>query len=242
MKDPKLSDKLSFIVYEYKKSPRFFEVSKRSLRAFFVLFPTISTIFLIAGLIGIFQLHLVSHKGTTINSGDRTVNALEQMQVQLKELADERNKLLEKLQSPENAASNQQFLFKIPKAQSDLTTQALFQMDEVKLSSTDNETTATFNLVNITKDNQKITGHFHVMLKTAKGFFFFPKNLTQTASEYIAFSDGEQFTTSRFRPVVATFPIGKNELLEAPQAVILKVFVFSRTGDLIFVKSMTPTL
>ena len=140
MKDPKLANKLSFIVYEYKKSPRFFEVSKRSLRAFFVLFPTISTIFLIAGLIGIFQLHLVNNKGATSdNSEDRAKNAIEQIQVQLKQVTEERNLLQEKLQAPENTANNEQFIFRIPKGQTDLTAQAMFQMDEVKFSSNDND-------------------------------------------------------------------------------------------------------
>ncbi|MCK5884209.1 MAG: hypothetical protein KAG61_11005 [Bacteriovoracaceae bacterium] len=235
----KLKNKISFIVYEYKRPPRFFEMKKSTLRSFFIFFPTISTIFFIAGIISLVQLNIfVNKKESSKVTGLRT--QIELLKTEVVTAKDETEKLYKKFETTESKITNSQLLFSIPPAQLDLTENSFFKAEKVSVSSTEKETKLNFNLVNITKGNKRISGYFHILVKTGSGYYFYPNTITQTGSEFINFANGESFTTSRFRPVRAVLPISKKEFEASKDHMVYKVFIFSRGGDLIFVKNLTP--
>lgn len=235
----KLKNKLSFIVYEYKRPPRFFEVKKSTLRAFFIFFPTISTIFFIAGIVSLVQLHIfVNKKESSKVTGLR--EQIEKLQSEVTVAKEETEKLYKKFETTESKIINSQLLFSVPPAQLDLTANSFFKAENISVVSTAKDTRLNFNLVNITEGNKRISGYFHILVKTRSGYYFYPKTITQTDSEYINFASGESFTTSRFRPVNAILPITKEDFDASKEQLVFKVFVFSRGGDLIFVEKLTP--
>ncbi len=235
----KLKNKLSFIVYEYKRPPRFFEVKKSTLRTFFIFFPTISTIFFIAGIISLVQLHIFINKK---ESGKVTAlrTEIKGLKEEVTKAKSETENLYKKIENTESKITNSQLLFEIPPAQLDLTANSFFKSENITVKSNDQKTTLKFNLVNITEGNKRISGYFHVLVKTKMGYFFYPQSITETDSEFVKFSSGESFTTSRFRPVEADFKITKKELEETKDSLVFKVFVFSRGGDIIFVEKLNP--
>ena len=88
-----------------------------------------------------------------------------------------------------------------------------------------------FNIINQTKDNQKLAGYIFVMMKHAGKIHVFPENSIEESEFKIKFNSGESFATQRFRPVDNVFFPYKSGNIEE---FLFKVLIFSRTGDLLY--------
>lgn len=233
----KIKNKLSFIVYEHKKPPKYFEIKKSVIRAFFIAFPAISTIFFLFGVISLVQIHVFSSKKDSVEvHGLKTkINFLN---TELNTVSKSNTTLLAKIKGGSSKIANSQLLFKIPLAQQDFTVteSRFFQIDKFRVSNKKSKLRIKFNLVNITKGPTKISGYFALKVKTNKGIFFYPATILKNKDEFLAFSNGESFTTSRFRPVDATFDIAFNTV---DRDSLLAVYVYTRAGDIIYKKNMS---
>lgn len=232
----KIKNKLSFIVYEHKKPPKYFEIKKSIIRSFFIAFPAVSTIFFLFGVISLVQIHVFSSKkdSAEVQALNEQIAALN---TELKTITTNNTNLLAKVTKGSSKIANSQLLFKIPLAQQDFTVteSTFFQIDKFRTSNKENKLRVRFNLVNITKGPTKISGYFALKVKTNTGIFFYPQTMLKNKDEFLSFSNGESFTTSRFRPVDATFDVPYNSI-DADS--LLAVYVYTRAGDIIYKQNM----
>lgn len=85
-----------------------------------------------------------------------------------------------------------------------------------------------FNIVNLSKEGQKLSGHIFVIMRDDFGIYFHPNNVFEDNDVKINFNRGESFATTKFRPVEANFPRPSQS-----SKFVFKVIIFSRTGSLI---------
>ncbi len=91
-----------------------------------------------------------------------------------------------------------------------------------------------FDILNNKLDGKKLAGYITIVQYHREGLSFYPQYDLTSDSPSLEFSKGESFTVSRFRPVIAEFskPNGTN--------VWYKIFIFSRTGNLLAFKKAGP--
>lgn len=91
-----------------------------------------------------------------------------------------------------------------------------------------------FDLINNKQDTSKLSGYVTIVQYHSEGITYYPAYELNVDSPRLEYSQGESFTVSRFRPVIAEFnkPNGNN--------VWYKIFIFSRTGNLIAFKKAGP--
>lgn len=229
MRSSKLKDKLSLILYEHKTPPRYFEMNKGMMKFLFLGLPALSAVLAVAGIIFIARWN--SYRTTELPKEVLEVNRkLAKVERERDHLQKNNEELLKRISSSDNASSSDLSLFTTPKGQQDLTSDKYFETTDIKSSLSNGKLNLSFNLVNITPGNKRVSGHFIVMMKGASDIQFFPKALLEGDSQKVSYTSGEPFATSRFRPVKAEFHIHDNM-----KNAHFRVYVFSRVGDILYI-------
>jgi hypothetical protein len=227
-----LKDKISFILYEDNRIPRYLQFSRGTYNFFFhapiVLF-TISLLILAGSYFYISNIeqYVRSREPKIIKElqGKNNILALRanELEATIKELT-------EKLNTPiasSNAIDALSFFSPI-KGQKNLTSPAKVNIQDINISNANNsKLNVRFNIINTTVNNEKLSGYIHVFLTDGTNFKRFPKTTEELENFHFNFNSGESFATSRFRPVEAVF-----DNISAKN-VILKIIIFNRVGDLI---------
>lgn len=231
------NNKLAFILYEEKNPPKYFEVKKSTLR--FILFgmPIVTLICIVTiSLIFIYFKHIENQlkkkEPVVIQALKENQRVLEKKGVELNTLNNQlQKKLLSK--APENLETLN--LFKPVLGQKDLSHELAIKIDQVSIKENDDKINFKFNIVNIQPSGQKLSGYIFIILKTLNSFFIYPENAMEHDELQLSFTKGESFGTWRFRPVETNFPNNKQGL----DKMLFRIFIFSRTGDLIHKQIVT---
>lgn len=226
-------DKLSFILYTKKNSPRFYEISRSYYKFLTIGLPMITFICLIALIaIGVYfrQLEVLAKRKEPV-----VINQLRESNVALGQKIEELevlNKSLEnKLASPPSSMVrefNALSLFKPVQGQQDLSKSPALTFEEIEVSSNETETILNFKIVNAAKDGTRQAGYLFVIMKAGNQIAVYPEDSFERDEMQLAFNKGEYFATSRFRPVRAAF-----NRVSGAREVLFKIVIFSATGDLV---------
>ena len=232
--------KLSFILYENETAPKYFEISKRYLQALIFGLPLVSLIS-IAVVISV----LLYFKNLKTNAQNREPKIIESLRKENQKLKKQKEKYINqnknlqtKLLTNDTFSLNSLALFKQISGQMDQTDQTELIVESPSLIKKGEQKIAlNFNLANLTKNKEKISGYIFVLLKEQGVLRYYPPDSIPKNKMQIHFNKGEYFATSRFRPVEATFFHEK-----ASEELTFKIIVFSNTGDLILKKTITKKL
>lgn len=104
----------------------------------------------------------------------------------------------------------------------------LFTIDNIQLTPSKEAIALKFDLMNITPNNRRLSGYISIVMKSNSSIHFYPPNSIAKETVKIDFTKGESFTSSRFRPVEAIFPVHKDA-----DHVLFRVYIFSRSGDIV---------
>lgn len=228
----KVAKKLSFVLYEDKFPPRYYNISKGFLRFLLFGLPTLTLVCLIivaAGGIYFKQIQrLAQRKEPAI------IKKLKEEKATLMRASEDvrqerdllQKKLSQGLQSDSGLGSLA--LFKQSAGRKDLSASPEMQLEEVEVVSQPDKISLRFKIVNMTKNESRLTGYLFIIMQVGDSMQIWPSGGFDNEAMQISFGNGEFFATSRFRPVRADFnkPPGQNALF--------KVIIFSRTGDLVF--------
>lgn len=226
------SKKLSFILYEEKSPPRYFEINKTFVRFIFFGLPLISLLSLLTAVL--LLVYLKEIKSYIEKKRPEIITELEQNNADLTEknlsLTEMNDLLQHKLSTTHISTSIKQILsvFKPISGQKDLTNEHLFSVEDENITFDKKNILIKFKLVNITTPNRRLSGHIFVIMNNQNSIQFYPAESLKDGAMESSFIKGELFGTSRFRPVEATFSILKN-----PENIIFQVLIFSRTGDIL---------
>lgn len=219
-------NEVSCILYDGNRPPRFYKFKRNIIHLFFYGLPLISfiCILIVIGVSIYFkQIQRISQKRVPeiIHTLQKEKSLLEGKLSQEKL---EKSKLIKKLSTPSQEVSKLS-LFSESIGRKDISNTPDLDLNTFKLSSNGDDKTLSFNIVNQTENQTRLSGYIFIILKTQNRLHVWPKealaeNLT------INFSSGESFVTSRFRPVEASFQLATGTVES------IKVVVFNRAGDL----------
>ena len=225
------SNKLSFILYEDKTAPKYFEISKGIFRFFLLGLPTITLISLT--IVGLGTLYFKHIKTLTERKEPQIISELRQREAVLvrqhQELSRLNNSLENKLTHTEVKGGGLPILslFKATPGQKDLSQTPVLSIEEFNTLVEGKKLTLRFNIIKIANQLPKLTGYIFVVMKNGNTIQFYPSNAMAKDEMILNFNNGESFGIKRGRDVEAKFnlPLTNSEAL-------FKVLIFSRTGDL----------
>jgi len=224
--------KLSFVLYEDNFPPRYYSISKNILRFLLFGLPTVTliTLFIIAaGGIYFKQIQRLAQRKEPAIIKELRKNK-EELIIAQEELLRERDKLQAKLGQGITNNDGLSFLalFKQSSGRQDLSSSPEMAIEDIEAITREKSIELSFKIVNMTKDESRLTGYLFVMMQVGEHLEVWPAGGFDDKAMQVSFGKGEFFATSRFRPVRSAFgkPSGQNALF--------KIVVFSRTGDLIF--------
>jgi hypothetical protein len=230
MNNQAAKDKVSFILYEENKIPRYHQF-KPQVYKFLIYGPTILTMFSILVLIGTFfytknvEKHVRSKEPEIIRAL-RTENSL--LKERTSELSVLNKELTQKLSSetPKTPLGALNFISPVS-GQKDLTSPARINIQDIKVESIEEKVFVRFNIVNITPNNTKLSGYIHLFVTDGNTMRRYPSVVEDVDTFNLSYNSGESFATSRFRPVEAVF-----KKLDK-KSTVFKIVIFNRLGDLI---------
>lgn len=227
-------NKLAFILYEAKSSPKYFELSKSWVKFLFYGLPLLTSLSLGAVFVGAIyfkDIRLMAEKKEPRMIKDlreKNKNLFDDQASLKTENTDLRERLASGVTQKVTAGFNSLNLFKPVPGQKDATVKPVLSLDEVDVLPLNDALYLRFNLVNTTKLKEKISGFLFVMLKFGNQIMIWPENAYEEDEMQIKFNDGEIFAFSNLRPVEAKFPTAVKQ-----GKALLKILIFSRTGDLL---------
>ena len=108
------------------------------------------------------------------------------------------------------------------------------KLENINSDQVNNNILFKFDLLNNSPEKTKLSGYVSIVQYHSQGMSFYPAYELTVDSPRLEYSRGESFTVSRFRPVIAEFPTPKGN------NVWYKIFIFSRTGNLLAYKKAGP--
>ncbi len=241
MKTNNQTDKLSLILYEGQKAPRYFELRKSFFKFLLFSIPTTSIVCLI--LVGVGAVYFKQIRIMAERKEPAIIKKFKEKNRNLilreKELLKLNMALETKLTQPVKGGAGLAELqtFNSTPGQADKTQQPVFSIEKLETISEGQNLRLNFNVVNITPDSSKLAGYIFVLMKAKDSLSFYPQGSFDTDAMTINFNRGESFATRRFRSTTARFPLPK-----ITDNLLFKIIIFSRTGDLIHKVTVPHTL
>lgn len=226
----KIKEKISFILYEDGKIPRYHQFRPRVYKSL-VYAPTVLTLISTFVLIG--SYFYTKNIETFIRSNEpEIIKELRTENILLKEKSQELSFLNEQLttkissgvpKTPMGALDIMQPVF----GQKDMTSPVTINIQDIKPVQSGDKIFFNFNIVNVTPNGTKLAGYIHIFATDGNTYSHYPQETGVVENYALNYTSGESFATSRFRPVEASFAkLDKS-------SIIFKIIIFNRVGDLI---------
>lgn len=240
IQDP--SKDLTLIVYNTPKPPKYIKINKTLMKTLIFVIPII-VIFSIAFSM-ISSVYMKRKLENARNQEPEIILSLKKEKSLLASkvaLLEVTNKTLTKKisqgQSGTNVAvnlTNIMALFTAPLGFEDKRGENLAKLENMTNDNVGNKLLFKFDILNNIVSGIKLAGYITIVQYHRNGLSFYPQYDLSADSPSLEFSKGESFTVSRFRPVIAEFPkpVGTN--------VWYKIFIFSRTGNLLAFRKAGP--
>ncbi len=233
---------ISFILYHKNGAPRFYQISKKSFYLY-IITPAVVSLFLLISLLGLL-FYFSKIRNMASQKDPEMINLLskenEQVRKDLIDLTDTNKALQNKLATMNSSQRpidlnavdvkdnwDTVALFRAP-INGPAETFPSFNIEDSEALVQGQKINFRFNIVNLSKDAQKLSGHIFVIMRDDFGIYFYPNSIFEDDDIKINFNRGESFSTTKFRPVEASFPRPNQS-----SKFLFKVIIFSRTGSLI---------
>ena len=228
-------DEVAIVIYDSPLPPKYFRLTKRFIRTFFVVVPVL--LVLIVGSAFLWGLGPRIKNApapaipSVVNDQDSRVIALE---AELNSLRESNNQLTDKLAGqPSGAPSTDDpylMAIKKPYGMQNLLAQNKVSLDQFQLIQDANKTSLKFQIISSSPET-KVTGHVLVFMISEAGLMGYPKDVNAMFPQGVKYSIGEPFSVSRLRPTNAEF---LHRL--SGDSVKFMIYIFSREGDLLLIK------
>ncbi len=230
----KNGEEVSIVIYDAPLPPKYFRLTKKFIRTFFVVTPIL--------LVTVFALLLTWGLGTrlkdtkapslpaVITESDSRVYALEN---EIKTLEQSNKDLAAKLsQTPTVAGAEDPFLLVIkkPYGMQNFLAENRVTLDQFELVQDSNKTNLKFQIISSTPET-KVMGHVIVFMMSEAGLMGYPAGVNAEITAGVKYSTGEPFSVSRLRPTNAEF---LHRL--GGESVKFIIYIFTREGDLLLIK------
>lgn len=225
------SNNLSFILYEKKHPPKYFQVNRSFFRFLIIGLPLLAFISVMILIGGALYLKKMKMEETALKP--QTLHELKQENQQLLKRQRKLNLLNIQLQKKLNISQFPKKEGTVPEdnfsPSSSLS--SFLDLRKDRLFINDQEVVFQFNMVNKIKDKVQIKGYFSVMMKQKNLFSFYP-NYSINEDFQSTYDLGETFSFSRLRPVKARFPLSM-PLEKGGGEILFKVLIHSKNGELL---------
>lgn len=235
IQDP--SKDVTLIVYNTPKPPKYLKVNKRLIKTLFILIP-----FMVITSIGFSFFYSTILKNKIVSMKSKVPKEILDLKTknatlisQLAEIKKTNKNLISKLSlgSTTETSLSSMGLFTVPLGLKDLRSKELVKVKDVKISS-GKKIKLNFNLENNSPGQEKLSGYISVIQYQGNHIQFYPSYELSQRNLRLEYTQGESFGCSRFRPTVAEFSKVTN------LSTRYKIFIFSRTGDLLAFKQLGP--
>lgn len=235
IQDP--SKDLTLIIYNTPKPPKYIKINKGLVKSLLFIIPFMVILSVTSSL---FTSFYMKRKLEVVQSKEpEKIKALKDEKTVLSDkitvLERSNKELTEKISAgttESGLGATQLALFNTPLGFEDLREKNLAKIDSITNKSSNGKVTLKFNLTNNQEGDQKLSGFITVVQYHAQGLSLYPNIALTTQSPLLQYSKGESFYVSRFRPVIAEF-----NLPQSSKSVWYKIFIFNRTGNLLFMES-----
>ena len=221
---------ITFIVYNSPRPPRYLRINKKLLKTL-----TVSLPFLISFSI-LFSLATSAYMRNKLeNLKSKEPELIAKLEAEkaslalsLKSMEKTNQDLINKISQGSTETAGAKFqLIGLPLGHADLTEKKMARLDNFKVNIKDNKSVLSFDLYNNLTSKQRLSGYITIIRYQGNSIEVYPQMAFSKDTDLVSFSSGESFSVSQFRPVFAEFnsstSIGS----------WYKVFIFSRTGDLL---------
>lgn len=230
------SKDLTLIVYDTPKPPKYLKLNKKLINYLFIIIPilVISSI----SISFLYSMYLKKKVNELRSKEPQLIldlkTEIDDLKTNIKSLKKNNSILTQKLSQGSSQESNLATfnLFNIPPGLEDLRNQELLRIENYEVSSTQNEIIFKFNLAN--NSPSKLSGYITVVQYQGELTQFYPQYELSEKHLRFEFAKGESFGFSRFRPTIAKFKKYSNS------SVKYKIYIFTRTGNLIEFKQTGP--
>ena len=224
------SKNLTFVVYESPNPPKYIKINKFIIKSLTVLLPLV--LFSSIALSVITSVYSKKKLEEARQREPEMIMALEQEKSKLKDqifsLEQTNQDLTAKVSQGATTSDSALALFSQPLGYENLQAQELAKIENITLQENNGKLLFKFDLLNNTPQTDRLAGYVTVIQYNEAGISFYPEINFVDDGLLIDYSSGESFVISKFRPVIAEF----NKPIEQ-ETVRFKIFVFSRTGNLI---------
>ena len=251
----KQNHKVTFVMYQDQKVARAFQFDKRKLKFIFTTIPILLalSVFTILTLlirgnkseIEIIRppppssrvLPVTPAKTSTapkVSSQDQLENREWKDQLaHMKELNQQYKKQLSAAQMKRQAILP---LFDLPQGYRNLVDQKWLRVTNIDIKFLPQKVLFHFNIINAKQNGTKLFGHIVVAMGHENRISLYPPAKVSFGQTVTSFNQGETFTISRFRRVESYF----NDSLDKNSQAMFKIFIFSKTGDIIYYQTVGP--
>ena len=228
---------LTLIVYNTPKPPKYIQINKGMLKA--LLF-TIPTLVIISVAFSLFTSFFMKRKLEAVKSKEPQMildlrNHNQELTDDIEKLKKSNEELAKKIAKGAQAvgtASSLLSMIKTPLGFEDFREKNLSRVENFSHQAMNNKIVFKFDLINNSTNEARLSGYITVLQYHSYGVNFYPNLSLNSDSQFIQYNKGESFTVSRFRPVIAEFPVPANSA-----NVWYKVYIFSREGNLLSINS-----
>lgn len=231
------SKDLTLIVYNTPKPPKYIQINKGMLKTLLFTIPALIVLSIAFSLFTSFfmkrKLEAVKSKEPQIIYDLKEQNA--KLAASIEKLEQSNQELSVKIAQGSQAvgtASSLLAMIKTPLGFEDVRESKLARVENYSHQTLNNKAIFKFDLINNMPNDDRLSGYITVLQFHSYGVNFYPNLSLNSESQQIQYNKGESFTVSRFRPVIAEFPLPSNSA-----NVWYKVFIFSREGNLLTITS-----
>ena len=235
IQDP--SKDLTLIVYNTPKPPRYIKINKGLLKSLLFLIPMLVIISI--GFSLLTSVYMKRKLEVAQSTEPKKITELKtqkgSLEKKISSLEKSNKELTEKISKGTlviGSAAAGLALFNTPLGFEDLRDKNNAKVENFSNQVANGKVTLRFDLINNLQGDNKLSGYITVVQYHSYGLSIYPAVTLTSESSLLSYNQGESFYVSRFRPVIAEFTVPQNSA-----AVWYKIFIFSRTGNLLVMKS-----
>jgi len=220
-------------MYDSFKSPRYYEIKSTFAKFLLILLPSLTILSILVSCF--FFFYLKSLKSSLAKQEPKIISQLREESFQKNEIINNlkrtQQELQQKLESPVNLQLTSLNLFKPVTGRADLTKNSVLSISNTQVKIKNQKLYFTFDLVNTTQNNKRLSGYLFVIYRNNRTLQFYPdKSFSKNAMD-LAFNNGEFFSTARFRATETVFSMPKEIITNLKGQ--FRILIFSKSGDLL---------
>lgn len=238
IQDP--SKDLTLIVYNAPHPPKYVKLNKSLIKILIFTIPVIIIISIASSLISSVYM---KRKLESVRSKEPEIilslrDEQKELLSEIKLLKVTNTTLTKKISTGGDIASASPLsimaLFTTPLGFEDKRSEVLAKLENMNNDQINDNILFKFDILNNKSDGERLSGYISIIQYHSDGITFYPSYDLTVDTPRLEYSKGESFTVARFRPVIAEFPKPKGT------NVWYKIYIYSRTGNLIAYKRAGP--